>query len=791
MADSEYRAYSYIESVLGALGWDTRNPARGGSVFTQGEFYNSDPLLTDALGRRAPENTVLIPWTGSYRYWLIEAKAQHKDLSTALAEAQDYATAINSQQPGTARFATGIAGTPDRSFYVATTYWDGVEWRDVAINNYQVTGFLSPAQCQSILDRNSPHILQYEVDLDLFLTKANQINQTLHQYGVAARDRAALVAGVLLALAQDSTMRIDHRPRTLVRDVNARIEELLTNHRREEVLPELELKLPATSENHKKYWAAIIQTMQHLREMNIRSAINSGTDALGQFYETFLKYANDASEMGIVLTPRHITRFAVDVVGIQQNDRVFDPTCGTGGFLVAALDTIRAQHFDDHPDVYNAFRNDCLYGVEQADDVFGLALVNMIFRGDGKSYIHNGNCFDNRFILQDSAVERVRTGNVPADVNERPFTRVLMNPPFAVNEKEHEFVDYALSHLTAGGLLFAILPNGPITGAQRSDAAWRKQVVQSHTVRAVVRMSNDLFSPNVNKGTYALLIEAWRPHRPEDDVLFAVLRDDEHGSNKSKLIGPQRAQDNVEVISAALRHFLAVDADVSPIPRELGVSKLLMSGSYDFASEAYLSDGIAVGNLPATATYGLLTALTEMQHEQAGQDYEVPDAPFREFALDELFKIERGKSPPLKTLEHGSTPVITTSEARNGIAGYYDVPGPTWENCVTISANGSGGRAFWHPYRFAASTDVLVCSPLPDLPQDHWFFLYVCDVISDGAWRFDYYRKCSPGRLRHDIRVSLPMRDGAIDADAIKREVTARPGYDQISEMLSSLPGVS
>ena len=52
--------------------------------------------------------------------------------------------------------------------------------------------------------------------------------------------------------------------------------------------------------------------------MNIRSAINSGTDALGQFYETFLKYANDAKQMGIVLTPRHITKFAVEVLDIHH-----------------------------------------------------------------------------------------------------------------------------------------------------------------------------------------------------------------------------------------------------------------------------------------------------------------------------------------------------------------------------------------------------------------------------------------------------------------------------------------
>ena len=379
-ADSEFRAYVYIEKVLADLGWDTRNPARGGAVYTQGEFRSHDPLLWEALGRKAPENIIVIPWDGGPRYWIVEAKATHRQRGMALREAQRYADRVNAHEAGAARFATGIAGSPDQSFYVTTTYWDGSAWSEVAINNYETTGFLTLEQCQGILNQNSPRVLHYDVNLGTFLVKANQINKTLHENGVAARDRARLVAGLLLALAQDSTMRINDSPLTLVNDVNGRIETLLTRHGKEDFKAEVSLKLPNTPENHRKYWSAIVQTMQHLREMNIRSAINSGTDALGQFYETFLKYANDASEMGIVLTPRHITKFAVDVMDIGYDDLIFDPTCGTGGFLVAALDSIRASHYESHPDVYDAFRNDCLFGVEQADDVFGLALVNMIFR---------------------------------------------------------------------------------------------------------------------------------------------------------------------------------------------------------------------------------------------------------------------------------------------------------------------------------------------------------------------------------------------------------------------------
>ena len=45
----------------------------------------------------------------------------------------------------------------------------------------------------------------------------------------------------------------------------------------------------------------------------------------------------------IVLTPRHITRFAAEMMDIDENDLVLDPTCGTGGFLVAAFDEVRKK----------------------------------------------------------------------------------------------------------------------------------------------------------------------------------------------------------------------------------------------------------------------------------------------------------------------------------------------------------------------------------------------------------------------------------------------------------------
>lgn len=786
--DSEFRTYPYITQVLKELGWDTRNPARaGGQVYTQGEFRKHDQLLNQTLGSRSPENIVRVRCGPDDVYWIIEAKAKHSDQDLALNEAKGYADTINREHPELARFATGIAGTPDESFFVKTCYWDGKTWQDVVINNYGTTGFLTQEQCCSIIERNSARILEYDVDLDTFLEKANHINDTLYRNGVAARGRARFVAGLLLALASDETIPISLRPRTLVKDINARINSLLELHGKQEFSREVELRLPSTEENHRKYREAIVQTMQTLREMNIRSAINSGTDALGEFYETFLRYANDAKEMGIVLTPRHITRFAVDVMNIGEGDRIFDPTCGTGGFLVSALDAMRSRHFEDHPDVYTAFRNDCLYGVEQDDEIYGLVLVNMIFRGDGKSHIHNGNCFDNQFTLASGEVLRSRVRSAEISGEQRPFTRVLMNPPFAIEtEKESAFVDYALEQMRPNGLLFAILPNEPITGQQ--DVNWRKGIASRHTVKAVIRLPDHLFVPVAKKGTYGLILEAHRPHRDDDEVFFGVLFDEEHAP-KSKLKGPSTSRDNLRSLTGSLRRFILAGADGTPtVPQESIVSRLDMTEDCDFASERYLaSDASEMRNLRSSVR-DLLFTVTNMNYSNLSSSYSRSDIPSKEFRIDDIFTCERGKTPSLKQLDLGMVPVITTQATNNGIAGYYDIdPEYQKKDCVTIALNGSSGHAFYHPYAFGAVGDVMVCQFKESFIVDVQFALYVCSQIAGNSWRYDYYRKATQDRLQTEVRITLPWEDGEINYAAIRSEVERTAGFSQLVEELQKL----
>ena len=396
-------------------------------------------------------------------------------------------------------------------------------------------------------------------------------------------ERAKIMAALLLALAQDGKFQIHSEPKRLMREINGLIKDLLHKHGKEEFASVIELTLPATERNHKKFRKAVIETLQHLREMNIRSAINSSDDALGKFYETFLKYANGAKEMGIVLTPRHITRFAADVVGIGPNDIVFDPACGTGGFLISALESIKASGYEKHKE----FAAEGLYGVEQRDDVYGLAIVNMIFRGDGKSHIYDGDCFDYAFWKRDGRIS-YSLGEEPPEGANKPFTKVLMNPPFKLSTNtEPQFVNHGLNQMSRSGVMFAVLPY--ICVEPTKYQMWRKQLLKRHTLLACIQFDKNLFYP-VQEATYALILKAHEPHKAKNDVFMGSLFDDNHRPRKSKMLSEHEIKDNLEKLTNDVKRFL-LGQPIDNVDKEQILVKIDPQENCNFAPEAYLEPG--------------------------------------------------------------------------------------------------------------------------------------------------------------------------------------------------------
>jgi type I restriction enzyme M protein len=566
--DTEVEAYKFILDQLNEHGWNIRCPGRQaeGQVWTQNQCF-MHPEIKKALGTTRPENIVKLSET---RLWVIEAKRDLKALDQAIKEAaDDYAAPIIRGGVLDVAFISGVAGNEASGYLVRTLMRIKDQWHVVTINGQTATALLTPSQIDTLIRQGTPAIKDYVPPPTLFLRTAERINAILHVGGINLNERAKVMASLLLAVIDEPGPNVDADLAVLIEEIGSRARHVLRKNGKPEFAPFITIIPPTNSDNHVKYKRALVHTLQELRNLNIKSAMNSSTDVLGQFYEVFLKYGNGAKEIGIVLTPRHITRFAVEVVGISSNDVVLDPACGTGGFLVAAFDHVRRMAT---PVQLERFRLHNLFGVEEDASVAVLAIVNMIFRGDGRNHIVEGNCFITNLTRQTvdghPSAKYIKT---PPKVGEEPVTRVLMNPPFAKGDdsKEYLFVKRALGMMDHGGILFSLLPLGAMF-REGDERVWREQNLLAHnTLLAVVSLPERLFVPAANKQVLAIIVRQGIPHPKNQPVFWARVSHDGHLVVKSRRLPaadfepPRKESNQLDEILPNLRAFVAAPGSVT------------------------------------------------------------------------------------------------------------------------------------------------------------------------------------------------------------------------------------
>ena len=439
-----------------------------------------------------------------------------------------------------------------------------------------------------------------------------------------------------------------------------------------------------------------------------------------------------------MFTPRHITVFAAEILGISEEDKVFDPACGTGGFLVAALDRVSANNGGA-----DKFKKGNLFGIEQDPLIAALAIVNMIFRGDGSSNIREADCLNSH--------------------SRKRFTKVLMNPPFALErEQEWKFVDVGLKNLKKGNLLFAVVPTTSMNSADdsRGEETWRKELLKEHTLIAVIKLPEDLFMPQVNKGTYGIIIKAHEEHPPKKNVLWGVLYD---GQCRTKTKPLPTAKNNMQSIAAAIKNSIAADTEPRFIDRELDASPIfgLDQKNLDLSPENY------IGRKPRPGDIDLSFVSQSMKKgelaiklaKQKNQD-RIPAG--KRFKLGDFIETsERGQSGRKKELPEGDLPLISTSEANNGISAMVDsneVHSIYPKGRITISANGASCCAFYHEYPFAANQDVHVLKLKKEFSSKE-FAVFLCAAVNREGWRYNYYRKFSEKQFSQ-LDITLPTKKG-------------------------------
>ena len=292
---------------------------------------------------------------------------------------------------------------------------------------------------------------------------------------------------------------------------------------------------------------------------------NIGYDVLGRFYIEFIRYAASEQKSGLVLTPSHITELFCDLGELNVNDIVYDPCCGTGGFLVAAMQRMFKLAGNDMGKREH-IRKLQICGCEFRSDIFTYACSSMRFRGDGKSNIYNGDCFHYAKSIAD---------------NHKP-TVAFLNPPYDVGTAgQMRFVEHALSVLDkkANGRVVAIVQMSCVTKNDKDLKAVRASILAKHHLKAVISMPDDLFYP-VGVVTCIMVFEANKPNKG-CKTWFGYFKDD--GFEKRKHLGRIDARNRY----AALRDKLLYayrNNDVVP-----GLSARQEVGAEDeWCAEAYM-----------------------------------------------------------------------------------------------------------------------------------------------------------------------------------------------------------
>lgn len=245
-------------------------------------------------------------------------------------------------------------------------------------------------------------VLREETDAEKttaeILKDAEKLHNDLRNYGnLTTEQKPLVVSGIMLALREIEykTFSIDSLNGDTVKTDGQKIYEAINSNlqranvtpdtKRDKLLRQFSVIKDTTKINEKD--KVLGKTpLKHYTEFlynsiykNIRYQ-NTAEDYLGRFYGEFMSYSGgDGQTLGIVLTPKHITELFCDLADLTPTDKVFDPCCGTAGFLIAAMHKM-VKMADDEAQ-RRSIRRDQLFGIELQSYMFTIATTNMILVG--------------------------------------------------------------------------------------------------------------------------------------------------------------------------------------------------------------------------------------------------------------------------------------------------------------------------------------------------------------------------------------------------------------------------
>ena len=238
-----------------------------------------------------------------------------------------------------------------------------------------------------------------------------------------------------------------------------------------------------------------------LARVNFTSEIDA--DIKGRAYEHFLATVLRGSKLGQFFTPRPVVNMMVRLVDPKPGDLILDPACGSGGFLIKAMQSV-GKHIDCNPheresnkmDRWQYLKDSSLFGCD-GGMVAKTAKMNMVLVGDGHTNITR----------EDSLTE-----DVPfLKMDEDPFFDIILtNPPFGLDEKltkpqlerydipkskaQSLFLQLMIRKIKPGGLICTVVDEGVLNTSTYTDL--RKYIFKKCFVLGVFSLPVTTFKPH-------------------------------------------------------------------------------------------------------------------------------------------------------------------------------------------------------------------------------------------------------------------------------------------------------
>lgn len=263
----------------------------------------------------------------------------------------------------------------------------------------------------------------------------------------------------------------------------------------------------ADTYNYMKSGTLLRQVINKLDEIDFGS--QQERHLFNDLYEKILRDLQSAGNAGEYYTPRAVTQFMVDMVQPQVGETMLDPACGTAGFLVCALESMKAQAKDaaDLITVESGIR-----GIEKKPLPHVLAMTNLFLHGVSVPQIARDNALTRqpyRGITDRDRIDVILT-NPPFGGMEEPGVESGFPAGFQTKETADLFLVLIMQLLKDGGRASIVLPDGSLFG-EGVKTRIKERLLTTCNLHTIVRLPNGVFAPYTGINTNLLFFTKGEP----------------------------------------------------------------------------------------------------------------------------------------------------------------------------------------------------------------------------------------------------------------------------------------